>query len=712
MFKKSFSGLSLLLFCTSGLTAMADDAHTEHLQVHGKRKSESAQAQAPGQTPMTATQPETSISKTYIKHIASPHADYLSVMQFSPSASNSSPNGPGMSSKNAAIRGFQDGQYNVTFDGIPFADPSSFSHQTTSFFPAPVLGSMMIDRGPGTASTMGNATFGGTMALNSEDLLDKHLITINGAYGSANTYQAGIDLQSGAIAATNGTRILFNYNHTATDGLLKYAGLRQDNYFLKIEQPIYDFAHFSVVSERTTVAWNNYVQPTVAGTQKYGYNYASLNNDPTSQLYRSYNFSNRWSDFSYAKFDAEKYGFRFVDKAYTYGYDEAATAGGNTNGTTPNSTLLTSGVPGVGSGSHYRPWGNIATLERDFGHGVTNVTARAGVWYDYSRQTQVQVTNDLSTGQIKPYKGRSTALSYDLLGYTTSINSFLEFVWRPVKGLSITPGWKHVDFKRSINGVSSGSTLNSTRSYAVDLGSAALNYQFNQHWAYYAQWAMGFQAPPSNVQRGPGAQFNTLSPQQTINYQTGIIFKSDRFIADIDGYYINFRNKISAFALPVGPGGSYVTVYGNQGGVIYKGFEAEATLRAGYGFSVTANASINSAADKTSGMQVANAPSSTAFFGVLYDRDALYGSFLTKYVGHRFAGAGQLPSGANYTRLPAYSSTDLTLGYRFGSKYRVQFQVANIFDNRTITEGNGSATLPTYYYLPPRNYYGSFSASF
>jgi hypothetical protein len=53
-----------------------------------------------------------------------------------------------------AIRGFQDSQYKVIFDGIPFGDSSDLHHTTGSLFIAHALQQAQIDRGPGTASTI------------------------------------------------------------------------------------------------------------------------------------------------------------------------------------------------------------------------------------------------------------------------------------------------------------------------------------------------------------------------------------------------------------------------------------------------------------------------------------------------------------------------------------------------------------------------------
>lgn len=671
-----------------------------------------ARVVSPSSVSLDAVQPESQVSNYYITHAAPPTSDYLTLVQFTPSVSNSSPNGPGVSSKNATIRGFQDGEYNVTFDGIPFGDPNSYGHATTSFFPAPVVSTVSVDRGPGTASTIGNATFGGSMNIKSAALSDKMGGMVGGSMGSNSTYQSVIELQTGRIEKTNGTRLMFNYSHTETAGMVNYGGLRQDNYFAKLEQPLGANTTLTLVGEKTGLDWYTYSQPTLASTALYGYSFANLNNDPNSQQYYKYALDQRGSDFSYMDLKSENYGFRFDNKLYTYALDNLGSGAADNKGTTDNSALLTTGVPGALEESHYRAYGDIARLEHDFGHGFFSTTARVGVWWEHARESVTEYTVNLQTGLPAVFTGYPNAKAIDLLSDSETIQSFVEFAWHPVKGLTITPGWKHVDFHRHIAGETSFEGVNNSSSYAVDLGSTSINYHLTKNVSIYSQWAMGFQAPQANTQEATGSAYNTLSPQQTINYQAGIVYKSGRLVASLDGYYINFRNKIGSFTESSAIGGGNVTVYRNQGGVIYKGIEAEATYQLGYGLSLTANGSINSAAAKTTDLQIANAPSATANFGAIYDHGRLYGSILTKWVGHRFAGDGQLASGANYTRLPAYSYTNLTLGYRFPHGVRVDFQANNLFNNRTITEGSGAATNTTYYYLAQRNFYGTVRISF
>lgn len=57
-----------------------------------------------------------------------------------------------MENQDTSIRGFQDGYFNVTFDGIRWGDSNDFTHHSTSYFMPQNTGSVVVDRGPGTAA--------------------------------------------------------------------------------------------------------------------------------------------------------------------------------------------------------------------------------------------------------------------------------------------------------------------------------------------------------------------------------------------------------------------------------------------------------------------------------------------------------------------------------------------------------------------------------
>lgn len=124
---------------------------------------------APATVPLDITEPASKIQSGFLSNNIIPLASIDDIIRFQPSVYSQNPNGPGMGKAEAmSLRGFQDGQYNMTFDGIPFGDATDLHHTTSSLFISHFLGEVQIDRGPGTGSTIGNATFGGTMGFTSK----------------------------------------------------------------------------------------------------------------------------------------------------------------------------------------------------------------------------------------------------------------------------------------------------------------------------------------------------------------------------------------------------------------------------------------------------------------------------------------------------------------------------------------------------------------
>jgi iron complex outermembrane recepter protein len=126
-------------------------------------EKDAASAVAPSQSSLEATQPQSIITREFIESAVAPTAEYSRVVNVAPSMSGDSANGPGLSETKTIMRGFSDDQYNITFDGIPWGDTNNPAHHSTSFFPASVIGGAVVERGPGNASNLGFATFGGSI---------------------------------------------------------------------------------------------------------------------------------------------------------------------------------------------------------------------------------------------------------------------------------------------------------------------------------------------------------------------------------------------------------------------------------------------------------------------------------------------------------------------------------------------------------------------
>lgn len=695
----------------------------------GTTDEQSATYQAPSATPLAAVQPTSAINQHYIQNNVVPSSNYDDVIKNTPSVSSVGPNGPGlMENMGLTVRGFQDGEYNITFDGLVWGDSNDFTHHSTSYFMAHDIGGASVDRGPGTASTVGTATFGGTVAIVSKEPLDKMTIEPYGTYGSYSTGLFGAELDTGPIDSMNGASGFIDVEHLDSDGRLTYSGQTRTNAFTKFEIPVSSNTVITFAAMYNTL--HQYVPfgATKAQIATMGYDYA-LNNDPTSQAYYKYNYDKIQTDFEYVSLRSVfGDGWDLQNTVYTYAYFHHGWNGEDPNGETPNvtspdgMTILLNTVPGQKMKMDYRSFGDRTRAAKNMSIG----TLKFGLWYDHQVNARFQYEINAATGTfnyIDPTSGTpdtnlgpsfSTVVPIDRLMHDSldSFQPYVELDWKPIPALTVMPGVKYAYFKRTLDAVvnqKTGTPLNYSKSYAAVLPSVEARYMIEPHWSTYAQAAKGFLAPNLNIFYTQDPSKSSVKPQESWNYQIGTSYQADRLSVSGDLYYIDFGNMVGKRKIAGN------TIFFNQGGVIYKGVELEGTYYVGSGFSAFVNGSINSAEDKTTHQWIANAPKNTVAFGLVYNRDGLYGSLITKYVGSRYGDSGQTEP------LGGYATTDLALSYDLKGlgqdvpAFNVKLQVGNLFDRHGINGLAGYTAMdgtPLYWTIPGRNVFVSLSAPF
>lgn len=672
---------------------------------------ESAQFQAPTQAPLKAVQPSSVIAQQYIKNNVAPTANYDTVINIAPSVSTVSPNGPGlMESQNMSIRGFQDGEYNVTFDGIPMGDSNDFTHHTTSYFISHDIGKVIVDRGPGTASTIGDATFGGTVNIESKDPEANFAVSPFTTQGSFGMQSYGMQIDTGSMAAAHGATGFIDGQGLTADGYLTHTGLNRKNIFSKVIVPINDHTALSFVAAFNDIHQNVSLGATKAQIAKYGPSFG-LSADPNSQSYYGYNYDNIRTDFEYVGLKSMfGDGYTIDNKLYTYGYYHHGFNGADPNGEQPNGTFYgANNVPGQTMKMDYRSFGDVLRLKKEFGFG----DVQTGIWFDHQVNSRQQIEVDMSLG-MAPNPPGLASVDRNMHDTLDTVQPYLQVDWKPLPGLTISPGVKFNYFYRTLDASvnqKTGLPLSYSKAYSQATPSISVNYKITPEASVYAQVAQGFLAPNLNTfyTVDPGA--SGVSPQTSWNYQVGAVYSSNRLTLSGDLYYIDFGNMIGSRKI------ANNTLFFNQGGVIYQGAEAEGTFYVGRGFSLYGNASLNSAKDKQTHQWIANAPEATAALGVIYNKDGVYGSVIEKWVGSRYGDTGQTQA------LQAYGVLNASLGYTHKKgegpawlpEGSIKLAAYNLLDTHVINGlagYTGQDGTPLYWTVPGRSIFVTTSLTF
>jgi iron complex outermembrane receptor protein len=674
----------------------------------------SAPYEAPSVAPLEAIQPTSEINRHVLENNIPLTANYDGIIRITPSVSTVSPNGPGLAEAQfVQIRGFQDGQFNLTLDGIAWGDSNDFTHHTTSYLMTHDLGQVVVDRGPGTASTLGNATFGGTVSLVTKDPSTTQGGEMYGSAGSYDTYLGGAELNTGEIKALNDARALIDVEHLDSDGRLSGMGQDRTNVFSKIVAPVTTNTTITAAAMYNSIHQGISLGATIPEMQQYGYNYG-LNNNPQSQSYSGYNFDHITTDFEYIDVASNLGGGWTLDsKIYTYAYYHHGYNGEDPNGETPNGTgFSATDVPGQFLRNDYRSVGDMTRLQKDLGFLVL----RTGFWYDFqvNHRTLIQTDDSIGLETFDPNSpstpGGIDEAQRDTL---TTFQPYLEADWKPFAGLDITPGVKFDYFRRDLTAAVNQNTLDPLdygRTYEKAVPSVTVHYQMNDEWSVYAQFAEGFLAPNLNTLYSTNlTQSSNLQPETTWNYQVGGAYHTNRLTLSGDLYYIDFNNEILSRTV------QGIAEFYNAGGVTYKGIEAEADYRIWGPFTAYANGSLNDAKDQTYGYQVPDAPKATAAVGFAYDHNNLYGSIFDKYVGPQYG-----DSNDTY-HIGGYAVTDLSLDYTFQvnqeviKKIKVGFLVDNLFNKHGLSQLAGytaADSTPLYWNIVPINWTLTMSAAF
>jgi iron complex outermembrane receptor protein len=702
-----------------------------------------ATAAAPTKASLEATEPQSIIDRKAIDQFIPATADYTQIVNLAPSLSGTSSNGPGLGESKATLRGFQDGQYNITYDGIPWGDANGPTHHSTSFFPSSTIGAVVVERGPGEASQLGVASFGGSINLFSPEVSEDMGGSQSVTGGSWNTWMSVTKLSSGKIAQLNDARVLLNFQELTTDGYLSHSGAKASNQLVRAVFPLWEGWDLTVLGtwNYTKVYTSDSPGATLTQVALFGKNFG-LTDDPANPTFFKYNVVTKHTYFNYAKLAGEiTPSLKLENTIYSYYYkndtesaldptlsptDIANRTGLQITQVAGGKPVVNGHVPGYTKLNVYKIYGNILHLDQDLSFGKI----KAGLWlekadtgprarYDYDATLGRGPNGYTVDYRQKVLAGVPQYLEYLQNSGWKQYQPFVDFEWRVTPQLTVTPGLKYLHETLSVDSeVNQKSRLpfHGSKTFTKTLYFLTANYKVQENLAVYAQYATGFLIPDISATQVVNPNLNDLKPQESTNYQAGVVYHGSKLTLDADLYYIDFSNKVQTVTA-----GSE-TVNFNLGGARYKGIEGSATFAATDQVFLFANGSLNSAKAQgasttiagvpvtiVGGKQIANAPKSTAAIGVLFQNDRWSISLADKYTGEQWASEGEPVA----YHIDGYHAADLKVVYRF-DRYRLEGAIYNVFDNQPTTAIKPGKTVPydQYYFQPERNYQVSLRVNF
>jgi len=125
----------------------------------------------------------------------------------------------------------------------------------------------------------------------------------------------------------------------------------------------------------------------------------------------------------------------------------------------------------------------------------------------------------------------------------------VEYQWNVTSDFNLNAGVKYMEFTRDMNAVvnqtSGRQALIASRTDSKTTPSLTAHYSINPNWSAYAEIAQGFQAPTEgNSFYVDGANLASINvkPELSTKLPGRNRVQQNRFNADIDAYYVDFKN--------------------------------------------------------------------------------------------------------------------------------------------------------------------------
>ena len=633
-------------------------------------------------------------------------------------------------SSRISIRGFAQQQLGFTLDGVPLGDMSYGNHNGLHVSRAIIsenVAQVEVAQGAGSLSAASTSNLGGTIEFRSREPADLFGIEASGTYGSEDTKRAYIRVDSGEIAP-GGPRLALSYAWQDADKWKGDGVQRQHQFNGRIVQPVGDGQFFGFVnySDRRE---NDYQDLSAAMIDRLGYDWDNFAKDWDLAVRVAHIAHNRGdtgvAPTNPAAGTVYPAPIQTADDAY---YDAAGLRKDWLAGVgveAPLNEFWTLNAMGYyhgneGRGMWFTPY--VATpggapmalrtteyeIERYgivasslFTLGANRI--ELGMWYEDNDFNQARRFYGLGNTTGAPDRSSLKFPTDPLLtqwefDFNTQTLQYHVQDTLDLGAVQINAGWKGLRVINLATPIVRGS-LAAGRTEAKDwfLPQAGLLFRLNGDNEVFASYTENMRAFESSATGGPFATTQAgfdaldLKPETSTTYELGFRTKSPRFQGVIAGYYVDFKDRIIAFANGSGIQGN-PAILQNVGDVRSWGIEAAGTLRVTPELSLFASYAYNDSEYQddvvnaagvvvaaTAGKTVVNSPRHLAKGEISWDSGDFFVRVGANYTSKRYY------SFENDAEVDGFVIVDASIGFRFTDRLSIQANATNLFDKDYVS---------------------------
>ncbi len=715
--------------------ALAVASVSEEVTVESEADTSLASQNAPVKALLDMASPRSEITSQYIREYTSPVTDFADITQAAPGTVSYATNGIGNGQSKTWFRGFADGAFTMTWDGVPFQDSNDPTHHSWAYVPAPAISYVDFDRSPGTASDIGPTNFAGSIHMFSPKMGPAMTFKMSESYGSFNTNQILGEFNSGLFGGKHPkANFWFEGHHNTSDGYQTFNDQQRTAGTAKFNYKFSDKTYLTLISTVVLVDSNTPdSDPTRQQIADHGLNYVmdgnKLNADGTynSMYYRNFTYHVP-TNFDVISFGTEfGHGWKLETKPYSYSYSNHQHLQKDQSQDSLHEVAVTD-HSAVDKLNQYNRGGEITSLSEASKFGVF----RIGAWYEYTTTHRYQQNSDPRTWVDSPLLKN---LRFHEYFKTNSAQPYIEYQLVAIPKLTITAGLKSALYTMDLNQLADGKVVGSLGCKSTTIAGCAgvsvkhnayynnllpsfeANYRIASNASVYGQFGRGSEIPPSSVFDVTGAQV-AVTPKPTVatTFQGGTVVKLNHVSFDADVYHIHFQNAYGSYKVTdttkadYGDSYYYETPASNT-----TGFEVEGNVYVSRGLSFDFNGTAGQAKYEAFGGQtlangkvlaptpmqwVAATPGHTLGAGVTYQNKGLDLGFFNKQIGSRWMDNGSIHEA---TKLDSFWMNNVFLNYTvkkhsFLDGSKIKLSMNNIFDFHDVVSlspgASGTTAVP------------------